>query len=85
MRWHREAMYSKYVRRFTLIAVSVDQSRFRNGRFDEWVKPAQIGIFSTTHQELIDVLCNEVFVNYGDVHDLSRSYAPFRWISDSSL
>lgn len=86
-------MYSKYVRCFTLIAVSVDQGRFRNGRFNKWVKPAQIGIFSTVSQELIDVLSNEMLVNWprlrrcfsGVVHDLSRTYARFQWISDSSL
>lgn len=86
-------MYSKYVRCFTLIAVSVDQGRFRNGRFDERIKPAQIGVFPTVSQELIDVLGNEMLVNWprlrrrfnGVVHDLSRTYARFQWISGSSL
>ncbi len=93
MRWHSEAMYSKYVRCFTLIAVSVDQGRFRNGRFDERIEPAQIGVFSTVSQELIDVLGNEMLVNWprlgsrfdGVVHDLSWTYARFQWISGSSL
>ncbi|HHC7400364.1 TPA: hypothetical protein ACN30R_004038 [Vibrio parahaemolyticus] len=90
---HREAMYPEHVGRLALIAMTVDQGGFSNGRFDEWVKPTQIWIFSTTHQELIDMLGNEVLVNWvclesrfnGVVHDLSRSYAPFLWISGSSL
>ncbi|MDN4723857.1 hypothetical protein QYZ46_26225 [Vibrio parahaemolyticus] len=47
---HREAMYPEYVGRLALIAMTVDQGGFSNGRFDERVKPAQIWIFSTTPQ-----------------------------------